>query len=161
MPPISMSPTPPRPVIYRIDVVSIVLPSLRERPEDLPDLIELFFDGARTKHRNSVAERIDPTAMAALLDYAWRGNVRELAHAMERIVLLARGEVIHVADLPEAVLTRTTDEPSFHGDVRTLRELQRKYARWALARFGGHRTRTAEALDVDPKTLARMLEDEP
>jgi two-component system response regulator HydG len=149
-------------LLYRIDVVSIALPPLRDRREDLPDLVELFFENARSKHKTAVARRFDPPAMALLLDYAWPGNVRELAHAIERMVLLARGEAISVADVPEAIKNRSADDVSFRGDVRPLRELQRRYARWALSRLGGHRTKTAEALAVDPKTLARLLEeDEP
>ena len=147
-------------LLYRLDVVSIELPPLRARREDLPEMVEHFFQRARAKHPTAIAQRIDPAALALLLDYAWPGNVRELAHAIERMVLLARGATIAAADVPDAIRARVAADDEFRGDVRPMRELQRKYARWALGRLGGHRTRTAEALGVDPKTLARLVDDD-
>jgi DNA-binding NtrC family response regulator len=88
--------------------------------------------------------------------------VRELAHAIERVVVLGRTPEIAVADLPPNVTRNTlAGLPAvIDGSVIPIREVQRRYAAWALERLGGHRARTAEALDVDKKTLAKWLGDE-
>jgi two-component system response regulator HydG len=96
-------------------------------------------------------------------NHSWPGNVRELAHAIERVVLLGRGVEAGVDDLP---VTVTAAPPShlpdrFGGHVLPIREVQRRYAAWALERLGGHKRRTADALGVDAKTLAKWLSDEP
>lgn len=147
-------------LLYRLDVVSLEVPPLRQRREDLPELIEHFFHSSKQKHRSAVAERVGPGAMELLLDHTWPGNVRELAHALERVVLLAKGPVVERDDLPKAL----REEPPrsagelFSGEVIPLREMQRAYAAWALGRLGDHRTRTAERLGIDRKTLARLLD---
>ena len=144
---------------YRLDVVSIDLPPLRRRREDIPLLLEHFMREARTRHPGSPAERIAPDAAAKLIDYRWPGNVRELAHAVERMVLLARSAELGAADLPQSVLAAKGETPVFAGAVIPVRELQRRYAAWALEQLGGHRTRTAERLGIDMKTLAKWLSE--
>jgi two-component system response regulator HydG len=145
---------------FRLDVVSIELPALRHRREDIPPLIDHFLRDARARHPEARGERISPEAAARLLEYRWPGNVRELAHAVERMVLLARAAEIAVADLPPSILVvAKSPSPSFEGDVVPVRELQRRYAAWALERLGGHRTRTAERLGIDLKTLAKWLSE--
>jgi DNA-binding NtrC family response regulator len=89
--------------------------------------------------------------------------VRELAHAIERVVLLGRNAEATVSDLPPTV---TAAEPpimpeGFGQQVLPIRDVQRRYAAWALERFGGHKRRTADALGVDAKTLAKWLSDDP
>jgi two-component system response regulator HydG len=84
--------------------------------------------------------------------------VRELEHVVERLVLLGRAPEIQRAELPEAILNRASKaNPSFAGSVLPIRELQRRYAIWALEQFGGHKGKTATALDIDDKTLAKWL----
>jgi two-component system response regulator HydG len=149
-------------LLYRLDVVSFVLPPLRQRSEDLPELIEHFFQNAKVKHPGSSACRIAPEAMQRLLDHRWPGNVRELAHVLERTVLLTRTVEIGVSDLPESVRALPAEgSGAFGGEVRPMRELQRAYASWAYEQLGGHRARAAEALGVDPKTLSRLLDQGP
>jgi transcriptional regulator with PAS, ATPase and Fis domain len=87
---------------FRINTVTIQVPPLRERREDLPALVQVFFDRYRVKHERAV-EGIEPEAYRRLLAYAWPGNVRELQHALERAVLVARGREVTVADLPESL----------------------------------------------------------
>jgi two-component system response regulator HydG len=149
-------------LLYRLDVVSIDVPPLRERREDLAELVEHFFAAAREKHRGAVAERIGPAAMELFLDYAWPGNVRELAHALERVALLARSASVDISDLPKQLREPPgqTGSAAFSGDVQPLRDIQRAYASWALERLGGHRTRTAEKLEIDRKTLAKLVEQD-
>jgi two-component system response regulator HydG len=97
--------------------------------------------------------------MAQLLDHAWPGNVRELDHAIERVVLLGRSTEAHATDLPPTI--SSAPPPGMpgvlQGDVLPIREVQRRYAAWALERFAGHKARTAEALGVDVKTLSKWL----
>ena len=143
---------------YRLDVVSLTLPPLRHRREDIPALLEHFLGEARARHPGSPAERLGPEAAARLVEYRWPGNVREVAHAVERMVLLARSAEIGVIDLPPAMVAdRGGGGSPFHGAVMPVRELTRRYAVWALEQLGGHRTRCAERLGIDLKTLAKWL----
>jgi two-component system response regulator HydG len=99
-------------------------------------------------------------ALRALGRYRWPGNVRELAHTVEKLALLAPGAEVSEGDLPETMHATTVEraEPfDFHGDIVPLRDLERRYAVWALAQTGGHRGKTAERLGVDPKTLRKWL----
>jgi two-component system response regulator HydG len=146
-------------LLYRLDVVTIEIPALRHRREDIPMLAERFLADSKTRHPASPVERFAPDAMARLLDYAWPGNVRELAHAVERVVLLGREAEVHASDLPAATVQAPAAglPAGLEGAVLPIREVQRRYAAWALERLGGHKARTAEALDVDTKTLAKWL----
>jgi two-component system response regulator HydG len=146
-------------LLYRLDVVTIEIPALRHRREDIPLLVERLLADARAKHPRSPVERFAPDAMAQLLDHAWPGNVRELAHAIERVVLLGRDTEAHARDLPPTVSSAPPPgmPEALEGAVLPIREVQRRYAAWALERFGGHKARTAEALGVDVKTLSKWL----
>jgi two-component system response regulator HydG len=146
-------------LLYRLDVVTIEIPALRHRRDDIPLLTEKLLAEARAKHPRSPVERFGADAMARLMDYAWPGNVRELAHAIERVVLLGREAEVRASDLPSSVTSaRTADIPvALEGGVLSIREVQRRYAGWALEKLGGHKTRTAEALGIDTKTLAKWL----
>jgi DNA-binding NtrC family response regulator len=97
-----------RDLYFRINTVTISVPPLRERRDDIPILVRAFFDRYRAKHARHV-EEIDAEAYRRLLAYGWPGNVRELQHAIERAVLVARSRVIGLADLPET-LQHTGDE---------------------------------------------------
>ena len=146
-------------LLYRIEVVPLLIPPLRERPEDLPALLEQFFQASQEKHATSAVRRISPEALRALLAYPWPGNVRELSHVMERLVLLTRGKEVTMEDLSLASIDKREEGVDFQGEVVPVRDIQRRYARWALERLGGHRGRTAQQLEVDPKTLAKWLEE--
>jgi two-component system response regulator HydG len=97
--------------------------------------------------------------MAMLLGHSWPGNVRELAHAIERAVLLGRGPEASASELPPNV--KNAPPPGLPdvlaGNVAPMRDVQRRYAAWAFERLGGHKARTAEALDIDGKTLMKWL----
>jgi two-component system response regulator HydG len=149
-------------LLYRLDVVPIEIPPLRRRQEDLPLLIDQFLRSARAKHPTSPVERINPAVLQRLADYDWPGNVRELAHLIERLVLLGREREAGVADLPGTLGQHAqADGFGFNTDVLPIREVQRRYAVWALERCEGHRGRTAEKLGIDGKTLAKWLSDTP
>jgi two-component system response regulator HydG len=143
---------------YRLDVVTIEVPPLRHRREDIVDLASHFLAASKVRHPRSRVERLAPAALERLMLHGFRGNVRELENIVERAVMLGRAEEIQVTDLPRGV-----PEPAggsalhFDGELIPVRELQRSYARWALERCGGQKGRCAEALGIDGKTLAKWL----
>jgi two-component system response regulator HydG len=143
---------------YRLDVVSIVVPPLRERREDIPDLLGFFLSEARRKYPQSPIRTFSREALSTLKAYRWPGNVRELAHVVERVALLCQSAEVGQNDLPDELLT--SDGPpvvEFRGDILPIRDLERRYAVWAIGQTGGHRGRAAEKLGVDPKTLRKWL----
>ena len=93
---------------FRINTVTIAVPPLRERRDDIPILVRAFLDRYRAKHQRGI-DAIEPEAYRRLLSYAWPGNVRELQHAIERAVLIARGKEITLADLPESLQHAATE----------------------------------------------------
>jgi len=146
-------------LLYRLDVVAIALPALRDRREDLPQLVAHLITELRGRYPTSPVERLGAEALAVLGRHAWPGNVRELAHVLERIMLLGRSAEIGVDDLPPAVRDPAAADPlEFRGEILPIRELQRRYAAWALTQTGGHRARAAEKLGIDVKTLRSWLE---
>ena len=147
-------------LLYRLDVITITLPPLRQRRDDLPQLIEHFLRAAKQKHPKSPVESVAPDALERMLEHAWPGNVRELEHVIERGVLLGRGPLITSADLPPSVCAPPDAGLTFVGEVVPFRELQRRYAAWAYERLDGRKMLTAEKLGVDFKTLSRWLATE-
>ncbi|HEY4242797.1 MAG TPA: sigma-54 dependent transcriptional regulator [Kofleriaceae bacterium] len=145
-------------LLYRLDLVSIEIPPLRDRRDDLPRFVAQFLADARARHPTTRVTGVARDALARMLDYAWPGNVRELSHVVERCVLLADGPDLAAPDLPPHIRDAAAAPPptAFTGLV-PMRELQRRYARWAFDALDGHKARTAEALGVDVKTLAKWL----
>ena len=127
---------------YRLALVVLEIPPLRDRREDIPLLVDQCLESARRRYPTAAPRRIGDDAMVVFLTYRWPGNVRELSHLIERLVLLSRNEVIEPADLPRGFGSKDPDAaedgPGPFGDsVLPLREIQRRYARWALAQNGG------------------------
>lgn len=145
---------------YRLDVVALQLPPLRQRREDIPFLVEHFLREQRARHPQSTVQRFGSEAMRHLLHYSWPGNVRELAHVVERAVVLSAEAEVPVADLPPALRQSGADRPPpLEGEILPIRVVQRRYAAWALAQCSGHRGHAAEKLGVDVKTLYNWLSD--
>jgi len=140
---------------YRLSVVVIRLPPLRDRRDDIPLLIEQFMSTA--SQRTGRAVSISPEAIRALTAYRWPGNVRELENTIERLVVFSRGR-IEVQDLPESILAAPPLEERLFADLPTLDELERRYLVHVLGAVGGNRSRAAEALGIDRRTLYRMAE---
>jgi two-component system response regulator HydG len=145
-------------LLYRLEVVTIALPPLRQRGDDLPALIQHFLARARENHRASPVERFSTEALESMLAHRWPGNVRELEHVVERVVLLGREREVALADLPAQVRARPADASvAFSDPVLPMREVQRRYAVWAYERMGGRKLLTAEKLGIDDKTLTSWL----
>jgi two-component system response regulator HydG len=148
-------------LLYRLDVVAIVIPALRDRREDIPALVEHFLEEARARYPQSPVRRLSAEALASLGRRSWPGNVRELANVVEKVVLFGRAEEVGAEELPpeaRPALGGGDGAPAeFHGDIVPMRELERRYAVWAVGQTGGHRGKAAEQLGVDPKTLRKWL----
>jgi two-component system response regulator HydG len=147
-------------LLYRLDVISISMPALRERHEDLPELIAFFLKQARAKYPGALPETLSRETLDCLLDYDWPGNLRELAHVLEKVVLLGRSAVVVPEDVPESIRHPERQAVSeFQGEILPIRDLQRRYATWALAQLGGHKGKAAEKLGIDAKTLWKWLNE--
>jgi DNA-binding NtrC family response regulator len=139
-------------------VVTLALPPLRERREDIPLLVEhLVRRAARECHKSVTG--VSEAALALLLAYHWPGNVRELAHVLERGVALAQQEVLTAEDLPVELRQPTAARArATFDDHPTLAELKRRYVRSVLEESGGNVSRAAAVLGVDRRSLYRMLQ---
>jgi DNA-binding NtrC family response regulator len=150
---------------FRINVVTIRLPSLRERPTDIPLLTQHFLAKYAARERRADGG-IAPEAMAALARYGWPGNVRELENVIERALALSKDGVILVSDLPPEVAASAASieggevvSPAGLVDDRpSLAELERRYIELILRETGGNKKRAAEILGIDRRTLYRTLE---
>jgi two-component system response regulator HydG len=149
-------------LLYRLDVVTIALPPLRQRRDDIPALIRHFLAIAKRRHPQSPVESVAPDALSRLLEHGWPGNVRELEHVIERGVLLGTKTSLGLDDLPQALRERpSTGGIDFIGEIVPMREVQRRYCAWVYERLGGRKVQTAEQLGIDFKTLQRWLDTEP
>ena len=136
---------------YRINTITVQLPPLRERPDDVELLAKHFVESNATYG----LKRLSAAAMAALEAYSWPGNVRELLHAIERAVILSKGDEIFPADLPPEVLgSNAPPVPSASG---TLETMERQHIVAVLRQVSGHRGKAAALLAIDPKTLYRKI----
>jgi DNA-binding NtrC family response regulator len=141
-------------LFYRLKVVIITLPPLRDRREDIPLLAEYFVRRHAARSGKAIA-RVTPDALKLLTDQPWPGNIRELEHCIERAVALASGQVLTPEDLaPE--LKGTLDSTLFRG-TPTLEEVKRRYLAHVLEETGGNISRAASILGVERRSLQRML----
>ena len=141
---------------YRINVVTIVLPPLRERREDLPPLIEHFLRAFAGKNGKTV-RGLTREAREALLRYDYPGNIRELENLMERAVVLTRDDVIGVEDLPLTLETPAPGAGEGAGLIAAVEGLERRMIRDALAKADGTQTRAAELLGISERVLRYKL----
>ena len=145
-------------LFYRLNVIALHMPPLRQRPDDIPLLVELFLRRAG-EVRGEEPMELAEGALSAMMEYSWPGNVRELENALERAVILSTGREIGVSALPARVLERKS-EPLITERVPvnpTLETIERAYILWVLQSEGGNKTRTADVLGIDPSTLYRKL----
>ena len=140
---------------YRLRVVEIRVPPLRERRDDILALARSLLDAAAERTGRKVTS-FTPAAAHQLLTYPWPGNVRELGNAVERAVVLARGSRVDVEDLPPEI-GLALPEPVAVGDVRTLAQVERDYIASVLRAVGGNRAQAAAKLGIGTATLYRKL----
>ena len=146
---------------YRLNVIRIALPPLRQRQEDIPLLVNHFIQKFSDTAKRKV-EGMDGAALAVLKAYDWPGNIRELEHAVEHAVLLGKNAVIGLADLPTHLVARGDGAVSVeHALSRqlTLHELEREYIDKTLEATRGNKTEAARILGVDRTTLYRKLDE--
>lgn len=146
-------------LFFRLNVITIHLPALKDRREDIPKLVVHLLESRSVRPRPF---RIEPGAMAALCEYDWPGNVRELANVLERAQILAEADVITTDDLPEGlVLAARTHEPIEHSGTDNpdgLEKIERRHVENVLRRHHGNKVQTARALGVSRRTLYRLIE---
>ena len=143
---------------YRINVVKLSLPPLKERSEDIPLLIEHFlhrFNGVYNKNICCLSDE----AMAAMLSYDFPGNIRELENCIEHCFVLCQGDVIETRHLPPSVKKSITGEESDISTFRTLRQMEALMIERALRRNDGNRTAAAKELGINASTLFRKLKN--
>jgi two-component system response regulator AtoC len=149
-------------LFYRLNVVHIVLPPLRDRREDIPVLVEAFLRKSN-KRLGTRVRGVAPEALERLLEYEWPGNVRELENLVERALVLSDGDVLGLKELPEKVRKVQQAPLTLPGDdlslKRASRALEESYIRKALERTGGNRTRAAEILEISPRALLYKLKE--
>jgi DNA-binding NtrC family response regulator len=151
-------------LFYRLSVVTLLVPPLRERRGDVPLLAERFLRAA-SENAGRGRLRLSEEALGRLVAYDWPGNVRELESAVEYAALHARGAEVAAEDLPPRLQSAEvrqaasrTPLAALYEDLPALDELERRYLLYVLEATGGNRTRTAEILRIDRRTLYRMAE---
>lgn len=143
-------------LFFRLNVISLVVPPLRDRREDIPQLVEHFF--SRFRLPGQEPKSLSPEALQLLVGYAWPGNVRELANTIERLVLLVPGTIIEPEDLPPNIRP-SADIPHREGDVPLpLTEIERLSIIRALKYTGGKKAPAARLLGIDVKTLTHKIQ---
>jgi len=146
-------------LFYRLDVVSIHLPPLREREEDVPLFAKHFMDQF-SKENNKDIQSISENAVAALCAYDWPGNIRELRNCIERMVVLARGNTLELENVPLNIREKSTPglrEKIFSADTLEIEKNEKMLIIKALEECRGNRTKAAEKLGISRRTLHRKL----
>ncbi len=149
---------------FRLNVLPVFVPPLRDRREDIPELVTRFLTEARARAPQSAVRSLPAEAMRALIEAPWPGNVRELATVVERAVVIGVEEPL----VPQTLLSsagpskESTKSWPFHTEAFwTLRHLSRTYTEWVLAQTDGNKDRAAKILGVDLSTLYRWRRDRP
>lgn len=141
---------------YRLNVVPILLPPLRDRKEDIPLLIDFFL--RQCNKENNKAVKISPAALNVLIDYLWPGNVRELENTVERLVVMTKGNTIRVSDLPSTLSAPITRELSIQGSLRsTIKETESLRIIEALEKTGWIQAKAAKLLGITPRQIGYKI----
>jgi two-component system response regulator AtoC len=148
---------------YRLAVLPLRVPSLRERRDDIPILVDHFLE-RHSARLGTGARRLSPLARKLLVDYRWPGNVRELENLIERLVVLADGDVIEADDLPDHVRDPSDPlaGPLASGELsikKTARFMEEALIRKALDKTGGNRTAAAKLLEISQRALLYKIKD--
>ncbi len=144
---------------YRLNVIALHIPPLRDRKEDIPALAQHFLEKLAMRQGGADLKRVTEETMEVLIKYDWPGNVRELENALERAAVVVQGDTIGVDALPERVRTMPTPQ-LVSADLPpnpSMEVIEMAYIHWVLQAEGGNKTRAAEVLGIDPSTLYRKL----
>ena len=144
---------------YRLNVIPVQLPALRERVDDVPLLADHFLRLYCRGYQGNLGQMLEDAALRALMSYEWPGNVRELENVIERASIIREGEGITLQDLPEDI-ARPTGEmivASLVGSHISLEELERSHIQQVLESVDGHKKQAADILQINPSTLYRKL----
>jgi len=139
---------------YRLKVVEIHLPPLRERKDDIPDLAAYLLEKINRELRKNV-RKVPPDAMKLLMEMPWKGNVRELENALTRAAILAKGDIILKENLP----IEPPDHKPFNRDLVPLKDIERSYIRHVLAATHGSKTKTSQILRISRPTLDKKIKE--
>jgi DNA-binding NtrC family response regulator len=142
-------------LFYRLNVITIHLPPLRERREDIPALIQHFLT---TRQVGAQRTQVSPEALDALVRYDWPGNVRELANVLERAQILAEEHLITLDDLPESLASVALPSATPGADPLHLHEVERRHVLEILQREKGNKVHAAKALGVSRRALYRLID---
>jgi transcriptional regulator with PAS, ATPase and Fis domain len=143
-------------LFYRLNVVNITVPPLRERMSDLP----LLFDHFLKRHSRRIGRRVaaHPEVIEMLSSHGWPGNVRELENMVERAIALNTSGMLTAADFSEYMTRKENRSTQFPADLVSLEEIERQYVGHVIERCNGNMSRAAEVLRIDRRTLYRMME---
>jgi two-component system response regulator AtoC len=143
-------------LFYRLNVVNITVPALRDRMADLP----LLFDHFLKRHSRRIGRRVaaHPEVVEMLSSHGWPGNVRELENMVERAIALNTSGMLTAADFGEYMTKKESRSALFSGDLVSLEEIERQYISHVIERCSGNMSRAAEVLQIDRRTLYRMME---
>ena len=146
---------------YRLNVVQLEIPPLRQRRDDIPLLADLFIKRYSNKN-HKLMQGIDPLALDSLMRYAWPGNVRELENVIERAVIMTHDNYIGASDLPATIYDEKDDSEESLTQIMpglTLKEVEKKMIIRTLDANNGNRTHTAEILGISRRTLQLKLKE--
>jgi two-component system response regulator HydG len=146
-------------LFYRLNVIPLLIPPLRDRRDDIPLLVEHFRQRI-AERTQSEPKQINQEALSALLNYGWPGNVRELEHMLERAILFAKGKRVSASDFPDKLRTNTP-QPVAHDEraaTPTLETIEKAYIAWVLQQTGGQKAKAASILGIDSSTLYRKID---
>ncbi|MDL2313641.1 sigma-54 dependent transcriptional regulator [Desulfovibrio sp. OttesenSCG-928-C14] len=146
-------------LFYRLNVVTLEIPPLRERQEDIP-LLARYFLKTFTQKNGKQIKGFTPAAMDKLLKYPWPGNVRELENTVERAVVLLLGDYVTEHELPPNIMQNASNDKSFNTDFGdlTLDQIEKIIVRQTLANAGGNKSEAARRLGITRKTLASKIQ---
>jgi DNA-binding NtrC family response regulator len=146
-------------LFYRLNVVQIKLPSLTERTEDIPLLVQYFIQ-RYSQHMNKLVRGVNNQAMYALMKYHWKGEVRELENAIERALIFTSSDVITINDLPENIRSETFYDSSdeIQSLTKAVNEYEKKYIIQALELYDYDKEKVAKALNISTSTLYRRMQ---
>ena len=141
---------------YRLNVIKIELPPLRDRKEDIPVLIDFFVHEFRVMHSINI-ESVDKQVYKILSSLPWNGNVRELRNIIETMIVMSKDTVLKVADIPDSIMSKSSDSFEVE-DIISLQELESRYIHYVLAKNNFNKAQTAKALGIERATLYRKIE---